>query len=139
MSFTNVLTFGSLVGVIHFIVVGALYGNPLVDRLYKEAQAHHPAVRRWPSMPRYLATQFVGTQVEVFLLCAAFLWLRPMVGPTGVSTTLLLGALLGAVRVYPRFWNMWIQSTYPRKLLAIELVNGTLGTFAIVGSLAALS
>jgi hypothetical protein len=35
------------------------------------------------------------------------------------------------VRVYPRFWNMWIQTSYPRRLLAIEIVNGTIGTLAI--------
>lgn len=50
-----------------------------------------------------------------------------------------LALLLAAVRVYPRFWNMWIQSTYPRHLLAIEVVNGTLSTFLVVGGLALLA
>ena len=50
----------------------------------------------------------------------------------GYSGALALGVLLSATRVYPRFWNMWVQTTYPQRLLAIEVVNGTLGTLAIV-------
>jgi hypothetical protein len=48
------------------------------------------------------------------------------------ATARELGILLAATRVYPRFWNMWIQTTYPNRLLAIDVVNGTLGTLAIV-------
>ena len=38
----------------------------------------------------------------------------------------------------PRFWNVWIQSTYPRHLLAVDVVNGTLGTLLVVLVLDAL-
>ena len=76
-------------------------------------------------------TQFFGTQVEVYVLTIAFVWLRPQVDLRGCGGALLLGSLFAAVRVYPRFWNMWVQTTYPRRLLAVEVVNGTLGTLVI--------
>jgi hypothetical protein len=128
---TTVLLWGALAGVVHFIVIGVLYGNPLVDRQYSRAAVESPAVKRWSSKPRYLAIQFLGTQVEVYLLTAAFIWLRPLIGFHGYCGALLLGGLLAALRVYPRFWNMWIQTTYPNRLLAIEAVNGTVGTLVV--------
>ena len=39
--------------------------------------------------------------------------------------------ILIALKIFPRFFDMWIQSTYPNKLLAVEFVNGTIGSFVI--------
>ena len=111
--------------------MGGLYANPFIDKFYKEAQENEPGVRRWPSMAKYMPIQFLGTQVEVYILAAAYVWLRPLVPLQGYSCALALGGLLAAVRIYPRFWNMWIQSTYPRRLLAIEFVNGVISTLVV--------
>ena len=127
----QVLLWGLVVGVIHFMVIGALYGNPLVDKIYKEAQRTEPGVRSWPSMPAYMVRQFLGTQVEVFILSGAYLWLRGLVPFHGYTAALVLGLLFAGIRVYPRFWNMWIQSTYPNRLLAIEFVNGVISTLVV--------
>ena len=126
----NILLWGSVAGLVHFMLIGLLYGNPIIDRMYAQAVDHSPAVRRWSSKPRYLVTQFLGTQIEVFILTAAFLWLRSYAS-SSVLAALAIGAMLAAIRVYPRFWNMWIQTTYPRRLLAVEAINGTIGTVAI--------
>jgi hypothetical protein len=99
--------------------------------MYAVAGATSPALKRWSSKPKYLLTQFLGTQVEVFLLALVFIWLRPLIDIPGVTGALLLGSALAAIRVYPRFWNMWIQTTYPNRLLGVELVNGTIGSLAI--------
>jgi hypothetical protein len=131
-SIIHTLFLGSIVGVAHFAVLAVLYGNPVIDRLYVDAHAGEPGVRRWPSRGRYLVTQFLGTQVEVFILAAAYTWLRPRLGIDGFLGTLLLGFLLAAVRVYPRFWNMWIQSTYPARLLKVEFANGLVSTLVVV-------
>jgi hypothetical protein len=122
---------GMIVGIVHFAIVGALYSNPIVARLYRSAEANEPGVRRWPSRGLYVVTQLLGTQVEVFILATAYFRLRPHLG-IGLAGTLLLALLLAAVRVYPRFWNMWIQSTYPTVLLKVEFVNGIVSTFTIV-------
>jgi hypothetical protein len=124
----HIAVLGSIVGIAHFVIIGALYGNPIIARLYRAAEADEPGVRRWPSRRRYLITQFLGTQVEVFILATAYVWLLPH----GATGALALAVMLAAVRVYPRFWNMWIQSTYPAVLLKVELVNGVVSTFVIV-------
>jgi hypothetical protein len=135
----TILEWGAVAGLVHFVFIGAAYGNPLVDRLSAGLEASSPAVRKWPSQPKYFVTQFFGTQVEVYLLTTAFVWLRPLLGVPGWGPGLLLGGLLAAIRVYPRFWNMWIQTNYPSRLLAIEVVNGTLGTLVITSFLQAVT
>ncbi len=127
----TILLWGAVAGVVHFVFIALAYGNPIVDRLSAQAEATSPAVKQWASKPRYFVTQLLGTQVEVYTLTTAFVWLRPLIGSGGYSGALLLGSLFAAIRVYPRFWNMWIQTTYPNRLLAIEVINGTLGTLVI--------
>lgn len=127
----QVLSLGLFIGVIHFLIIGTLYGNPFIDRIYQLAQKSEPGVKKWSSKVRYLLIQFLGTQIEVFILTFAFLWIRPLVPIAGVKGAVLLGLLFAAIRVYPRFWNMWIQSTYPNKMLAIEFVNGIISTLII--------
>lgn len=128
----STLLWGTVVGLIHFVVVGMLYGNPLIDRFYREASGTEPGVKVHPSKPKYFLQMFLGTQVEVYILALGFLWIRPLLSIEGWLGTILLGLLFAGIRVYPRFWNMWIQSTYPNRLLAIEFVNGTLSTLVIV-------
>ncbi len=130
--FVSALLWGLVAGVIHFVVTGALYGNPIVDGIYQRAMKEEPGVKDHPSRARYLITQVAGTQIEIWILAIAFLWLRPLIGVEGMAGTLLLGLLFSGIRVYPRFWNMWIQSTYPNRMLAIELVNGVISTYTIV-------
>ncbi|MCA9406870.1 MAG: hypothetical protein KC684_10045, partial [Candidatus Omnitrophica bacterium] len=94
-----------------------------------------PGVKKWPIKMRYLLTQFLGTQIEVYLVTLIFLWIRPLIQIEGMIGALTLGLLIAAIRVYPRFWNMWIQSTYPNRLLKIEFFAGTVGTLVIFASL----
>jgi len=135
----SVWWWGLVAGVVHFVAIGVLYGNPVVDRVYARAADSSAAVRGWASRPRYLVTQFLGTQVEVYLLTIGFAWLRPMVSVPGSAGATVLGLLFAGLRVYPRFWNMWIQSTYPRNLLAIEFVNGVIGTLVVTTTLQLLA
>ena len=125
-----VLLWGAAAGLVHFVVIAILYANPLTDRLSRGLE-QGPAVKQWASKPKYFLTQFLGTQVEVYILTLGFLWLRPSIAVPGFAGAMLLGGLLAATRVYPRFWNMWIQTNYPNRLLAIEVVNGSIGTLVI--------
>ena len=125
-----VVAWGALAGVVHFVVIAFLYANPITDRLSRGLE-QGAAVKQWPSKPKYFLTQFLGTQIEVYILTIGFLWLRPLIDLPGLEGAFALGGLLAATRVYPRFWNMWIQTTYPERLLVIEVINGTLGTLAI--------
>lgn len=129
---------GAAAGVAHFVVIALLYGNPIVDAYSREAN-RHVAVRQWPTQAGYFVRQFLGTQVEVYIMTAAFFWLRPATPAAGYLGALEIGALLAALRVYPRFWNMWIQTTFPGRLLLVEVINGSLGCLFIACFLQAVA
>ena len=117
-------------GIVHFIIVGFLYQNPIVGKIYKEA-ADDPGVKKWDSPSKYLLLMFLGTQIEIYIITMGFLFFISILGKT-FSNTLILTLVFSGIRIYPRFWNMWIQSTYSNKLLIIELINGIIGTFVII-------
>ena len=79
----TVLLWGAVAGLVHFVLIGILYGNPITERISAKAEAESPAVRKWPSKVKYFVTQFFGTRVEVYILTFAFVWLRPLVGING--------------------------------------------------------
>ena len=128
----DVLLWGAVVGLIHFVATGLLYGNPWIDGLYQRAMAENPGVKRWENRGAYLVRQFLGTQVEVYILAAIFVLFRNTVEMPGLGGAAVLGAVLAGVRVYPRSWNMWIQSTYPNHLIAVESVNGVISTLVVI-------
>jgi hypothetical protein len=123
----EVLVWGAVAGIAHFVVIALLYGNPIVDAYSREANKH-ASVKQWPTQADYFIRQFFGTQVEIYILTFAFFWIRPMTAATGYAGALEVGLLLSALRVYPRFWNMWIQTSFPNRLLLVEVINGTIGT-----------
>lgn len=126
----RIALWGGAAGLAHFVLVAILYGNPVVDAYSREAN-RHVSVKQWPTQAAYFVRQFFGTQVEVYLMTVAFVWLRPATAAPGYAGALEVGAMIAALRVYPRFWNMWIQTTFPNRLLLVEVVNGTLGCLFI--------
>jgi hypothetical protein len=127
---SRVLLWGAAAGVAHFVLIAILYGNPLVEAYSREAN-QHASVKQWPSPVGYFVRQFFGTQVEVYLMTAVFFLLRPVMPDPGYLGALEAGGWIAALRVYPRFWNMWIQTTFPNRLLLVEVINGTLGVLFI--------
>ena len=135
---SRVLLWGAAAGVAHFVVIAILYGNPWVDAYSREAN-QHASVKQWPSQAAYFVRQFFGTQVEVYHMTFAFFLLRPVMPGPGYLGALEAGGLIAALRVYPRFWNMWIQTTFPNRLLLVEVINGTLGVLFIACFLQAVA
>ena len=122
---------GSLIAsVIWFIVGGALYMNPFVAKIYQAAE-NSPALKKWPSVPRYIGLQYVGILAQCLLWAFIFVLVKPALPGEVLIKGLLFGFILLAIKIFPRFYDTWIQSTYPNKLLAVEFINGTIGSFII--------
>jgi len=121
---------GFVASIVWFIVGGALYMNPFITKIYKDAE-NSPALKKWPSVPKYIGLQYVGILAQCLLWAFVFALAKPIL-PNGVlMKSLVFGFILIAVKIFPRFFDMWIQSTYPNKLLVVEFVNGTIGSFVI--------
>ncbi|MFQ6083449.1 MAG: hypothetical protein ACE5WD_08830 [Candidatus Aminicenantia bacterium] len=121
---------GFVASVVWFIVGGALYMNPLVARIYKNAE-NSPGLKKWQSVPRYIGLQYVGILAQCLLWAFVFVLVEPVLPGGLLIKGVVFGLILVAVKIFPRFFDMWIQSTYPNKLLAVEFVNGTIGSFII--------
>jgi hypothetical protein len=75
-----------------------------------------------------LDAEELAHEVARLLMTAAFFWVRPATGYLGaVEVGGLLAALL---HVYPRFWHMWIQTTFPNRLLLVEVWHAGLSVHA---------
>ncbi|MFH1050111.1 MAG: hypothetical protein V1779_04165 [bacterium] len=127
----NVFFYGFAIGVVHYIIIGILYMNPIVSKIYDDAQNSNPSVKIRNSTSNYLTKQFLGTQIEIWIITASFFFIKQYLPFTAIETGFILGAIFGGIRIYERFWNMYIQTNYPFKLLVIEFVNGIIGTFII--------
>ena len=108
----------------------SFYQNPLVAKIYKSAEGS-PGLKKWQSIPKYLGLQYIGILAQCMLWAFVFALVKPILPEEVFMKGLVFGFVLVAVKIFPRFFDMWIQSTYPNKLLAIEFVNGTIGSFVI--------
>lgn len=123
--------FGAFIAsIIWFIVGGLLYMNPFVARIYKDAETS-PALKKWASIPNYLSLHYVGILIQCLLWAVVFALIKPVLPETILLKGIIFGVILIAIKIFPRFFDMWIQSTYPGRLLAVEFINGTVGSFII--------
>jgi len=121
---------GFIASVVWFIVGGALYMNPLIAKIYKNAETS-PGLKKWLNVPKYIGLTYVGILAQCLLWAFVFAMAKPVLPDGILMKGLVFGLILVVVKIFPRFVDMWIQSTYPNKLLAIEFVNGIIGSFVI--------
>lgn len=121
---------GITASLVWFIAGGILYMNSFVARMYSDAR-NSPGLRKWVSVPEYLRFQFYGILAQCLLWSFVFSFLKPALPEGMIMRGAVFGLILVLVKIVPRFIDMWIQSTYPYKLLVIEFINGTIGSFVI--------
>jgi len=126
----KIISAGVIASVAWFIVCGILYLNPVVAGVYNNYEGH-PGVKNWGDSPNYLAYMYGLILVQCLLAAGAYSILKPAFTGDVTSNGLKYGLILVAVRIIPRLFDMWVQSTHPNTLLAIEVANGAIGSFVI--------
>ena len=126
---------GFIASLVWFILGGALYMNPFIAKIYHSAE-YSPALKKWPNVPKYLGTMFLFTFVQGFFFALVYLFMKSILPVETISRGLTFGLILIAIKIIPRFLDMWIQSTYPNRLLIVELINGSIGSFIMALTLA---
>ena len=119
---------GVIASVAWFVIGGALYMNPFTDKIYKSAD--NSAVKEWSSLPKYIGLMFLGGVLAQYMLWAfVFALVKPALPGGAFLQGVVFGLVLIAIKIWPRFFDMWIQTTYPNRKLVIELINGSIGSF----------
>ena len=96
--------------------------NPFVAKIYKKHETS-PSMKKWKSQKSYLSMMYLlGILVPSLIAAFFFYYLAPI-------SVLSFGLLLVGIRMLPRFFDMYMQTSYPNVLLLIELVNGTILSF----------
>ena len=122
---------GLAAAVVWFIFGGALYMNPFVAKIYKKSE-NLPGFKKWKNTKKYLLNMFLfGMLVQCLIFALVYAFIKSILPGSLVLNTLFFGLILVAVKIFPRLFDMWLQSTYPNKLLLIELINGAIGSFVI--------
>ena len=137
MDFFHTISAGLAASIAWFAIGGALYSNPIVARIYKNAGTS-PALKKWPSIPKYIGLQYVGILAQCLLWSFVFSFVKTSLPETFLMKSFVIGLILIVTKIFPRFYDMWIQSTYPNNLLIIEFINGAVGSLIIGGVFAYL-
>jgi len=118
----HTLLVGFIVSIAWFIAGGILYTNPLVAKIYRKLE-DDPGMKKWDSQKKYLMYMYL---IGALIPCVIFSFVYEFISPIGI---LQFGLILVGVRIIPRFIDMWMQSSYPNKVLRIEFINGTILSF----------
>lgn len=127
---TKILLAGFLSSAIWFIIGGGLYMNPLVKGIYKKFE-NAQGLKKWSSTGSYLIYIYVFILIQCLLFAIVYNFIKPVFADSILTNTLIFGAILTAIKIIPRLLDMWTQTTYPNRLLAVELINGLIGSFVM--------
>ena len=122
---------GFVASIIWFIIAGILYMNPFVAKIYKKHE-NSPGFKKWNDTKKYLINTFIfAVLIQCLLFAFVYSFIQPVLPESIVLITLYFGLILVAVKIIPRLFDMWMQSSYPNTLLTIELIIGAIGSFVI--------
>ena len=63
IDFLQVFLSGIIASIAWFVLGGALYMNPFVAKIYKEAESS-PGLKKWTNVPQYVGLQYIGILIQ---------------------------------------------------------------------------
>lgn len=128
---------GFVASIVFFIYRSIVYKDTSVDRMCRDPRAP-PALKKWKNIPKTILFQYLVILIQCILWAVVFvLGLLFDVFPEGFYMKgLVLGSVMALVNIVPVYFKMWIESTYPNKLLAIGFTKGIIGNYIMGFTLA---
>ncbi|MGW5383217.1 hypothetical protein [Nocardia sp. NPDC003963] len=131
----EILAWGLVAGLVNTVAMAALYGNPWVARIHAEQRGTGVGDRNGRSGARGPAAHFLGDQIEVYAMTIGYAWLYPLLPSSGPVGALALAALFTALRISAPVWALWMQGTYSRRYLTVEITAGLVSSLIVTFSL----
>ncbi|MEU7633792.1 hypothetical protein AB0C34_28080 [Nocardia sp. NPDC049220] len=126
-----ILVWGLVAGLFHAIAMVVLYGNPWVARIHAARGGSTAAPQGRRSGRHNFTIQFLGTQIEVYVMTIGYVWLHPLLPLNGLLGAILLAMLFAVLRVCAPVWALWMQHRYSNSYLLVETVGGFLGSIVV--------
>lgn len=123
--------FGAFIAsIVFFIYRTIVYKDTSVDKMCRDPQAP-AALKKWKNIPKTIIFQYLVILIQCILWAVVFvLGLLFDVLPEGFYMKgFILGSVMAIVNIVPIYFKMWIESTYPNKLLAIGFAKGIIGNY----------
>jgi small-conductance mechanosensitive channel len=131
MEIINIIIAGLVASFAWFIAGGILYMNPFSKRIYKSEEKNQ-GVRKWKNSNDMLISMYIlETLIQSLIFAGTYYALKPALSGGLWINTLYFGLLIVAVKIIPRLIDMALMTTYPGKLLKLDLFNGTICSFIV--------
>jgi hypothetical protein len=119
------------VATVAWLVIGMfLYENPIVKPAYK-AHEKKGILKKWENMPKFL-TVLVGVLIiQTLPWAVVYAFIKPVLPGMFFANALVFALILVVIKNIPKFVDMALMTTYPGKLLWIELINGSISSLLI--------
>jgi hypothetical protein len=106
------------------VLGGLLYMNPLIADYFARFVGS-PGLQLWrDDTVKYLIYIHIGGLVQVLMYAVVFAVVKDALPMKKLLRGLTFAIIMIVMMVLPRFFIMWIQTTYPEPLLVIDLING---------------
>ena len=121
---------GFVASIVFFIYRSIVYKDTSVEKMRRDPQAPL-ALKKWQNVPKKILPQYLVILIQCILWAIVFvLGLLFDVLPEGFYMKgFTLGSVMAIVNIVPIYFKMWIESTYPNKLLAIGFAKGVIGNY----------
>ncbi len=128
---------GFVASIVFFIYRSIIYKNTSVEKMRRDPNSP-PALKKWHNVPKKIIFQYLVILIQCILWAVVFvLGILFDVLPDGFYMKgFTLGSVMAIVNIVPIYLKMWIESTYPNKLLAIGFAKGVVGNYILGFTLA---
>ncbi|MER7452744.1 hypothetical protein ABTW96_20930 [Nocardia beijingensis] len=127
----KLLVWGLVAGLLSTAAMAVFYSNPWVVRVHTRHQKTTLAGPGEHPLPRSFTANFLGTQLEAYVMTIGYAWLHPLLPMNGTTGAIALAALFAALRVCAPVWALWMRRTYSHGYLAVEVAAGVLSSLVV--------
>ncbi|MBU0536313.1 MAG: hypothetical protein KKE20_05070 [Nanoarchaeota archaeon] len=130
----NVVIGAIIASIAWFIVAGILYMNPYSEKIFNKEAKKSPAVKKWTAKNRNMMIAemyFLGVLIPSIIFAFVYYLIQPALPGTLAANALLFGLLLMGIKTIPRFADMKMMTEYPKKLLTMDFIVGSVNCFVV--------
>ncbi|MBD3312967.1 hypothetical protein GF345_00835 [Candidatus Woesearchaeota archaeon] len=136
---TRVILAAIIASIVWFVLGGILYMNTYSKKIFNKESKKSKAVSKWKNMRQFYAEMyFLGMLIPSIIFAFVYYMVYPSF-PGGIMVNgFLFGLILMGIKIIPRFADMKLMTTYPKKLLTMDFIVGSINCFAVAFTIASI-